>query len=128
MRHKVAQVVIFGVFLGGAIGGCSTSAPHQGSPKTIPVTSGDVTLTTCKQDNTELVVSGSVLNHASVMSNYSFVVEGLNDGLPAGQSAVMQDSVSPGVVAPWSSTITIAGGLGGSFTCRLRSVYRTASP
>ena len=127
VRRKAAPITIIVLLLTLTIDGCSMSR-DQSSPTTLKITSGDVTLTICRQDNTQLIVSGSVLNHSSVVSDYSFVVEGFNDGAAAGQVGVTKNSVAPGLVAPWSSEFTIPGGLGGSFTCRLRSVYRVASP
>ena len=133
------------------VAGCTTSTPTSGNESsnesststsggsvgvaTAPTTAGlsassDVAVKSCKQDqndSTQVDVSGTILNHASVTSDFSFVVDVLNNSLPSAQSSVTDVAVPSGVVQAWSTNATIAGSTSGSFTCRVQRVIRTPS-
>ena len=148
--RRLLMVAVMGVVTS-AIGGCTTSTPTSGSESssesstptsggsggvaTAPTTAGlsastDVAVKSCKQDqndSTLVDVSGTILNHASVTSDYSFVVDVLNNALPSAQTSVTEVAVPTGVVQAWSTNSTIAGSTSGSFTRRVQRVIRTPS-
>ena len=129
-RHATA-FLLFGLMLAGTLGACSGTPAAHSSRSGLPFTVGDVTVHTCQEDQldrTQLDVSGSILNHSTVPSDYSFVVDSFNDGLPAGGVGITQSAVPAGAVSSWASHFSIPGTLGGTFTCRVRSLYRTTTP
>ena len=142
-------LLVMAALVSSGIAGCSTttttSGNQEGSVSLAPASSGndkattepttagssaaaDVTITGCKQDKvdtTQVDVSGTIFNHSSVTSDYSFVVDVLNNSLPSALAGVTQAGVPPGLVEAWSTTSTIAGSTSGSFTCRVTRVIRT---
>jgi hypothetical protein len=91
---------------------------------------GDITVTSCGQDpndNTSIVVNGTISSRHDTPYDYSFVIDSYNGAIPAGGTGVTENSVEPGAVLPWSAQITIAGGTSGTYTCRLRSILSTPS-
>jgi hypothetical protein len=142
-------LLVMAALVSSGIAGCSTTTttsgnqngsvsltPASGGNDTVttqPTTAGpsaaaDVTVTGCKQeqvDTTQVDVSGTILNHSSVTSDYSFVVDVLNNSLPSAQAGVTHAGAPPGLVEAWSTTTTIAGSTSGSYTCRVTRVIRT---
>ena len=114
---------------------CSKATTNAGEPTSATTTAStgatsDVTVTKCKQDptdTTQVDVSGTIVNHLSVTSDYNFVVSIFNGSTPAAQAGLTQNGVAPGLVETWSASSTIAGSTTGSFSCRVRSVLRTPS-
>jgi hypothetical protein len=106
-------------------GGSTTPTPTSGSSA-----ASDVTVTGCKQDSTDTTqvdVSGTIVNHSPVISDYNFVVDIFNGSSPAGQAGVNKNGVAPGLVESWSLSSTIPGSTSGSFSCRVKNLLRTPS-
>ena len=122
-----AGFVSLGILVLG-LAACSSGSPN--STKPVAQLYGDITVRSCGHDpneNTSIVVNGTISSHYNVPYDYSFVIDAYNGAIEAGGTGVTENSVEPGAVLPWAAQITIAGSTSGAYTCQLRSILRTPS-
>jgi hypothetical protein len=103
------------------------TTPGSGT-KTHPA-AADVSLSSCGVDPTLHVpeATGTVLNHSSGKSNYTFNISFLNPtGTVAGQKAVVENGIERGQTANF--TVYGESLVSGPVTCKINGVTRFAAP
>ena len=116
----------------GNTGSVTTGAPAVTTPATTAssAAAADVGITGCTvdpNDNTFVNLTGTIVNHDTQTDDYDITITFLQGSTRVGSTGDLENAITAGQNATWSTSGSITPINTGTVTCQLSSVSRTPS-
>jgi hypothetical protein len=128
LRPLSTLAVSLGVFLAACSSPTRLTLPSSTSSPLAIGAPADITVSKCAQDpadTTQVIASGSIIDHTSSAADYSFTIDWYLGSMLVTKTSVSQTGVPPDSPLDWTTETGVAVPSAGPYSCKVTRVIRT---